>query len=86
MSYDLVINNVCSNIQSNFEDPLYPIWEYCREYSLQHPGMFETEEGPCLWFLDELAEIYHLPGEEIDELYWLYQSVKLNVFNQPPNG
>jgi hypothetical protein len=86
MSYDLVLSQVCSRIQDQFDSPLYPIWESCRDYSLQHPGSFETEEGPCLLFLDEVAELYHLQGREIDQLYWLYQSVKLDVFSRPPNG
>ena len=86
MSYDLVLNHVCSHIQHEFDSPLLPIWESCRDYSLQHPGCFESEEGPCLWFLDEVAELYQLPGDEIDRLYWLYQSIKLDMFSRPPNG
>jgi hypothetical protein len=33
-----------------------------------------------------VAELYQLPGDEIDRLYWLYQSIKLDMFSRPPNG
>jgi hypothetical protein len=70
----------------HIENEVLQVWDSCKAYFQQHPEDFITEEGKCLWLIDEIIELYQLTPEEIDEVYWIYQYAKVNAVEAPPNG
>jgi hypothetical protein len=61
------------------------VWVGVKDFASRNPGYFESEEGQCMWLLDELVELYRMTAEEIDSVYWMYQQAKVEA-SIPPNG